>query len=200
MSLQHTSCSNLNKEDYCKEDNICNSEACCSQVECKTNISDDQNNKTANSEAGPKPCCGINKEGATDTTYRPHLEIQNSSHFINDVDVLEKSQPESNFSSNDCNKIDFPSNDIDGLQGKFVARQLLLKAHDSLVQRLVIIYLKLMLLLITRPLLRDGGMAEDHGAPEAGQLPRVWTSGHRDRESPKSERCKESVAGQCRMR
>ena len=38
-------------------------------------------------------------------------------------------------------------------------------------------------------------MAKDHGAPEAGQLPRVWT-----RESPKSERRKESVAGQCRMR
>ena len=31
-------------------------------------------------------------------------------------------------------------------------------------------------------------MAEDHGAPEAGQLPRVWTRGCRDRESPKSER------------
>ena len=29
-------------------------------------------------------------------------------------------------------------------------------------------------------------MAEDHGAPEAGQLPRVWTRGRRDRESPKS--------------
>ena len=27
-----------------------------------------------------------------------------------------------------------------------------------------------MLLLFTRPLPRDGGMAEDHGAPEAGQL------------------------------
>ena len=33
----------------------------------------------------------------------------------------------------------------------------------------------LLLLLFTRPLPRDGGMAEDHGAPEAGQLPRVWT-------------------------
>ena len=58
----------------------------------------------------------------------------------------------------------------------------------------------LLLLLITRPLSRDGGMKEDHGAPEAGQLPRVWTKGQRDRESPKSERRKESVAGQCRMR
>ena len=31
-------------------------------------------------------------------------------------------------------------------------------------------------------------------------LPRVWTRGHRDTESPKSERRKESVAGQCRIR
>ena len=54
-----------------------------------------------------------------------------------------------------------------------------------------------MLLLFTRPLPRDGGMAEDHGAPEAGQLPRVWTRGHKE---TKSERRKESVAGQCRMR
>ena len=55
----------------------------------------------------------------------------------------------------------------------------------------------LLLLLFTRPLTRDGGMAEDHGAPEAGQLPRVWTRGRRE---TKSERRKESVAGQCRMR
>ena len=44
-------------------------------------------------------------------------------------------------------------------------------------------------------------MAEDHGALEAGQVPggldQRW---YRDRESPKSERCKESVAGQSRMR
>ena len=58
-----------------------------------------------------------------------------------------------------------------------------------------------LLLLVTRPLPRDGGMAEDHGAPEAGQLPRVWARGRKEiRESPKSERRKESVAGQCRMR
>ena len=43
-------------------------------------------------------------------------------------------------------------------------------------------------------------MAEDHGAPEAGQLPRAWTRGRKETESPKSERRKESVAGQCRMR
>ena len=51
--------------------------------------------------------------------------------------------------------------------------------------------------MITRPLPRDGGMAEDRGAPETGRFPR----GRREtKESPKSERHKESVAGQCRMR
>ena len=39
------------------------------------------------------------------------------------------------------------------------------------------------LLLFTRPLPRDGGMAKDHGAPEAEQLPRVWTRGRRETES-----------------
>ena len=28
-----------------------------------------------------------------------------------------------------------------------------------------------------------GTMAEDHGAPESGQLPRVWTRGRRETES-----------------
>ena len=41
----------------------------------------------------------------------------------------------------------------------------------------------LLLLLFTRPLPRDGGMAEDHGAPEAGPLPRVWTRGHKETKS-----------------
>ena len=48
--------------------------------------------------------------------------------------------------------------------------------------------LLLLLLLFTRPLLRDGGMAEDHGVPEAGQLSRVWTTARKEIESPKSER------------
>ena len=43
-----------------------------------------------------------------------------------------------------------------------------------------------LLLLIARPLPRDGGMAEDHGAPEAGQLPRVWTRGRKETESRQS--------------
>ena len=45
-------------------------------------------------------------------------------------------------------------------------------------------------------------MAEDHGVPEAGQCSRAWTKGrtNRERESQKSERRKESVAEQCRMR
>ena len=37
----------------------------------------------------------------------------------------------------------------------------------------------MLLFLITRRFSRDGGMAEDHGAPEAGQLPR----GRRETES-----------------
>ena len=36
------------------------------------------------------------------------------------------------------------------------------------------------LLLFTRPLPRDEGMVEDHGA---GQLPRVWTRGRTETES-----------------
>ena len=40
-----------------------------------------------------------------------------------------------------------------------------------------------LLLLVTRLLPRDGGMAEDHGAPEAGQLPKVWTRGRKETES-----------------
>ena len=41
----------------------------------------------------------------------------------------------------------------------------------------------LLLLLFTRPLTRDGGMAEYHGAPEAEQLPRVWTRGRKEIDS-----------------
>ena len=43
--------------------------------------------------------------------------------------------------------------------------------------------LLLLVLLFTRPLPRDGGMAEDHGAPEAEKLPRVWTRGRKETES-----------------
>ena len=35
---------------------------------------------------------------------------------------------------------------------------------------------------VTRPLPRDGGMVENHRAPEAGQLPRAWTRGRRERQ------------------
>ena len=59
----------------------------------------------------------------------------------------------------------------------------------------------LLLLLVTRSLPRDGGMAEDNGAPEAGQLPRVWTRGRRETESrQRVSGTKQSLAGQCRMR
>ena len=37
-----------------------------------------------------------------------------------------------------------------------------------------LLLLLLLLLLFTRPLQKDGGMAEDHVALEAEQLPRVW--------------------------
>ena len=50
---------------------------------------------------------------------------------------------------------------------------------------------------VTQPLPKDGGMAENHGAPEPGQLPRACTAG---RKETKSERRKESVTGHCRMR
>ena len=57
-----------------------------------------------------------------------------------------------------------------------------------------------MLLLVTRPLPREEGMAEDHGAPEADQIHKVWTRGRRETESRQNEWRREPVAGQCRMR
>ena len=36
---------------------------------------------------------------------------------------------------------------------------------------------------VTRQLPRDGGMAEDHGAPEAGQFSRAWVRGRKETES-----------------
>ena len=41
----------------------------------------------------------------------------------------------------------------------------------------------MLLLLFTGPLPRDGGMAGDHGALVAEQLPRVWTRGRKEIES-----------------
>ena len=50
--------------------------------------------------------------------------------------------------------------------------------HDFIYYTTINLYrLLLLLLLITRPLPRDGGMTEDHEAPEAGKLPKVWTRG-----------------------
>ena len=43
-----------------------------------------------------------------------------------------------------------------------------------------------LLLLITKRLPRNGGMTENHGAPEAGQLPRAWARGRRETESRQS--------------
>ena len=48
---------------------------------------------------------------------------------------------------------------------------------------------------VTQTLPRNGCMAENHGAPEALQFSKAWTRGRKERESPKNERCKESVAG-----
>ena len=36
---------------------------------------------------------------------------------------------------------------------------------------------------VTRPLLRDGGMVENHGAPKAGKLPRALTRVRRETEN-----------------
>ena len=57
-----------------------------------------------------------------------------------------------------------------------------------------------LLLLVTRPLPRDGGMTENHGAPEAGQLSRVWTRGRKEKESRQRVSGAESAAGQRGMR
>ena len=40
-----------------------------------------------------------------------------------------------------------------------------------------------LLVVATGPLPRDGGMTEDHGAPEAGHLSKAWT---RDGKEPES--------------
>ena len=42
---------------------------------------------------------------------------------------------------------------------------------------------KFVCVVVNRPLPRDWGMAEDRGAPEAGQVSRVWTRGRRKTES-----------------
>ena len=48
---------------------------------------------------------------------------------------------------------------------------------------------------VTRSLLRDGGIVEGYGAPEAVLLPWAWTRGRGE-----TTVAKESVAGQCRTR
>ena len=42
---------------------------------------------------------------------------------------------------------------------------------------------EILIVVFTRPLPMDGGMAEYHGAPEPGQLSRVWTRGRKETES-----------------
>ena len=41
----------------------------------------------------------------------------------------------------------------------------------------------LVVVVVTRPLPRDGGMAKHHGAPEAGQLPKASTRDRKETES-----------------
>ena len=43
--------------------------------------------------------------------------------------------------------------------------------------------MKTLVVVVDYPTPRDGGMMEDHGAPEAGKLPRVWTRGRKETES-----------------
>ena len=57
------------------------------------------------------------------------------------------------------------------------------KARKVVVNESLYVDGLVLLLLFTRPLPRDGGMAENHGAPEAGQLPRVWTRSCRETEN-----------------
>ena len=58
--------------------------------------------------------------------------------------------------------------------------------------------LLLLLLLLPHPF-QAMGVAKEHGAPEAGQLPTAWTTGRRKREYQRGIGA-ESVARQYRMR
>ena len=51
------------------------------------------------------------------------------------------------------------------------------------------------LVVAARPLLRDGGMAEDYGALQARKLPRVWTRGRRETESRQRARAQTGIKG-----
>ena len=53
---------------------------------------------------------------------------------------------------------------------------------------------------VVGPLPRNGLLAGDHGASEAGQLSNAWTIRRREKESPKREKRNDSVAGQCSMK
>ena len=52
--------------------------------------------------------------------------------------------------------------------------------NQNLAQDVVVV---VVVIVVTRLLPRDGGMAEDHGSPEAGQLPRAWTKDRKQAES-----------------
>ena len=80
-------------------------------------------------------------------------------------------------------------------------RQLVLLSHTDLTLNLCTFsFILLFLLLVTRPLPRDGCMAENHRAPEAKQLPRVWTTGCKETESRQRVSYAKTLAGHCRMK
>ena len=81
---------------------------------------------------------------------------------------------------------------------KLISVFIFLLSSDILFQRCFVIVLLvigvfdltwykqgLVVAIATQLLPRDGGTVEDHGAPEAKQLPRAWTRGCRERKSSK---------------
>ena len=73
-----------------------------------------------------------------------------------------------------------PSNSEHNRKAGFI---MLFTVGTGRLQTFIAFFRLLLLLLVTRPLPRDGGMAEDHGATEAGKIPRVWTRGRTETES-----------------
>ena len=70
------------------------------------------------------------------------------------------------------------SNLIKNLPQDFKFDTLIFPYHCQIVTA-VVICLRALMLLFSQPLPRDAGMAEDHEAPEAEQLPRAWTRGRK---------------------
>ena len=58
-----------------------------------------------------------------------------------------------------------------------------MQGKGQLGHLLIVFVCIVVVVVVTLPLLRDGAMAEDHGALEARQLSRSWTRGRRETES-----------------